>query len=75
MARAVCHYLLYAPALSSRLLLHSVICCLFSLPRLPGMGSDAYMLASRGFRVSLLERNPVIFALLRDGLEQASQVH
>jgi hypothetical protein len=39
-----------------------------------GLGADAYMLASRGFRVTLVERHPVLWALLRDGLQRAQRV-
>lgn len=37
-----------------------------------GLGQDAFVLASLGCRVSLFERNPVIHALLADGLVRAS---
>lgn len=33
-----------------------------------GLGRDAFVLASLGCRVSLLERSPVVYELLRDGL-------
>lgn len=36
-----------------------------------GLGRDAFVLASLGCRVSLLERQPVVAALLADGLERA----
>ena len=36
-----------------------------------GLGEDSFFLAAAGFRVTLFERNPIIFALLRDGLERA----
>ena len=39
-----------------------------------GLGSDSFMLASRGFRVTAVERNPAVFALLRDGIARAQQV-
>lgn len=56
-----------------------------SLPRVPntdihvvdgtaGLGSDSFMLASRGFRVTAVERNAAVFALLRDGIARAQQV-
>jgi 16S rRNA (guanine1516-N2)-methyltransferase len=38
-----------------------------------GLGRDAFVLASLGARVTLLERSPVIAALLQDGLERARQ--
>lgn len=36
-----------------------------------GLGSDAFVLASLGCRVKLLERNPIVYLLLKDGLERA----
>ena len=38
-----------------------------------GLGRDAYILARLGARVTLLERSPVIFALLEDALGRASR--
>jgi 16S rRNA (guanine1516-N2)-methyltransferase len=38
-----------------------------------GLGQDAFVLASLGCRVCLVERSPVIAALLRDGLQRAIQ--
>ena len=37
-----------------------------------GLGRDAFVLASLGCRVTLYERNPVIYALLADGLARAA---
>jgi 16S rRNA (guanine1516-N2)-methyltransferase len=37
-----------------------------------GLGQDAFVLASLGCRVTLFERNPVIHALLADGLARAA---
>ncbi|WP_228704015.1 class I SAM-dependent methyltransferase, partial [Marinobacter nauticus] len=37
-----------------------------------GLGQDAFVLASLGCRLTLLERNPVIHALLADGLARAA---
>ena len=37
-----------------------------------GLGRDAFVLASAGMRVALFERHPVVYALLRDGLQRAS---
>jgi 16S rRNA (guanine1516-N2)-methyltransferase len=37
-----------------------------------GLGGDAFVLATLGCRVTLVERNPVVVALLRDGLERAA---
>lgn len=39
-----------------------------------GLGKDAYLLASLGCRVSMLERSPLVHALLADGLTRASIV-
>ncbi|MFN2369263.1 MAG: class I SAM-dependent methyltransferase, partial [Desulfurivibrionaceae bacterium] len=36
-----------------------------------GLGRDAFVLACRGCKVEMLERNPVIAALLADGLRRA----
>lgn len=36
-----------------------------------GLGRDSFVLAGRGLRVHMLEREPVIAALLADGLERA----
>ena len=38
-----------------------------------GLGRDGFVLASLGARVTLLERSPVMAALLADGLERARQ--
>jgi 16S rRNA (guanine1516-N2)-methyltransferase len=38
-----------------------------------GLGRDGFMLASFGCRVTLLERHPIIAALLQDGLTRGSQ--
>ncbi|WP_406827815.1 class I SAM-dependent methyltransferase [Microbulbifer sp. ARAS458-1] len=35
-----------------------------------GLGRDAFVLASLGSEVRMLERNPVVYALLEDGLER-----
>jgi 16S rRNA (guanine1516-N2)-methyltransferase len=37
-----------------------------------GLGGDAFVLASLGCDVTMLERNPIIHALLKDALERAS---
>lgn len=37
-----------------------------------GLGQDAFVLATLGAHVSLLERSPVVAALLRDGIERLS---
>lgn len=36
-----------------------------------GLGSDGFVLACLGCKVQLLERNPIAFLLLKDGLERA----
>lgn len=38
-----------------------------------GLGRDAFVLASLGCRVQMVERNPVVAALLDDGLERAKR--
>ncbi len=38
-----------------------------------GLGQDAFILACLGCKVTLIERSPIIAALLLDGLERASQ--
>lgn len=37
----------------------------------PGLGRDAFILASLGCNVTLIERSPVVAALLADGIERA----
>ncbi|MDD2462421.1 MAG: class I SAM-dependent methyltransferase [Desulfobulbus sp.] len=39
-----------------------------------GLGRDAFLLATHGFRVEMIEVNPVVAALLADGLARASKV-
>ncbi|MEB8433989.1 class I SAM-dependent methyltransferase [Cocleimonas sp. KMM 6892] len=39
-----------------------------------GMGGDAFVLASLGADVTMLERNPVVHALLKDALDRAALV-
>lgn len=36
-----------------------------------GLGRDAFILASLGFTITLLERSPILFALLRDAMQRA----
>ncbi|MDN5869392.1 MAG: class I SAM-dependent methyltransferase [Nitrococcus sp.] len=38
-----------------------------------GLGRDAYILAQLGARVTLIERSPVVFALLEDACERAAR--
>ncbi|MFM5136385.1 class I SAM-dependent methyltransferase, partial [Aeromonas rivipollensis] len=38
-----------------------------------GLGRDAFVLASLGCKVTLIERSPVVAALLQDGLARAAQ--
>ena len=38
-----------------------------------GLGGDAFVLASLGCRVVMTERSPILWALLADGLERASE--
>lgn len=37
-----------------------------------GLGRDAFLLASLGARVTLIERSPIMFGLLHDGISRAS---
>lgn len=39
-----------------------------------GLGEDSLLLAAAGFRVTLYERNPVVYELLKDALERAAQI-
>ncbi len=39
-----------------------------------GLGRDAFVFASLGCHVQMIERNPVVAALLEDGLERARQI-
>lgn len=39
-----------------------------------GLGEDSLLLAAAGFRVTLYERNPVVYELLRDALERAARI-
>ena len=39
-----------------------------------GLGEDSLLLAAAGFNVTLYERNPVVYELLKDALERASQI-
>ena len=38
-----------------------------------GMGGDSYVLASLGFKVQMIERSPIVAALLNDALTRANQ--
>ncbi|MEZ5492208.1 MAG: class I SAM-dependent methyltransferase [Gammaproteobacteria bacterium] len=38
-----------------------------------GLGKDAYLLATTGCQVKMLERDPIIFALLEDGMNRARE--
>ncbi|MDM3872226.1 class I SAM-dependent methyltransferase [Porticoccus sp. W117] len=38
-----------------------------------GLGRDAFVLATLGAQMTLLERNPIVHALLADGLQRASE--
>jgi len=38
-----------------------------------GMGGDSYVLASLGFEVQMIERSPIVAALLNDALNRANQ--
>lgn len=39
-----------------------------------GLGEDSFLLAAAGFQVTLFERNPIIFELLRDTLSRAAEI-
>lgn len=39
-----------------------------------GLGRDAFLLATHGFRVQMIEINPVVAALLADGLDRAGRL-
>lgn len=39
-----------------------------------GLGEDSLLLAAAGFHVTLYERNPVIYELLRDAVERAKEI-
>lgn len=39
-----------------------------------GLGRDGFLFAAHGFRVQMIEANPVVAALLADGLERASRL-
>ena len=39
-----------------------------------GLGRDGFLLAAAGFRVRMYERNPVVAALLEDGLRRAAAI-
>jgi 16S rRNA (guanine1516-N2)-methyltransferase len=39
-----------------------------------GLGRDGFLLAAAGFRLQMIEANPVVAALLADGLERARQL-
>ena len=43
------------------------------LDAMTGLGSDAFLLACAGCRVTMLERNEIVFSLLRDGLFRGSK--
>jgi 16S rRNA (guanine1516-N2)-methyltransferase len=39
-----------------------------------GLGVDAFMFASAGYKVTVLEKNPLVFTLLSDAYQRAQQV-
>lgn len=39
-----------------------------------GLGVDGFMIASAGFKVTILEKNPLVYTLLADAYQRASQV-
>ncbi|MBI5559046.1 MAG: class I SAM-dependent methyltransferase [Deltaproteobacteria bacterium] len=48
--------------------------CPFVLDATAGLGRDGFILASLGCRVRMMERSPIIAALLEDGLRRAARV-
>ncbi|HET8800570.1 MAG TPA: class I SAM-dependent methyltransferase [Marinobacter sp.] len=52
--------------------LHKTRASLHVLDATAGLGQDAFVLASLGCRLTLFERNPVVHALLADGLARAA---
>ncbi|MFH1217204.1 MAG: class I SAM-dependent methyltransferase [Pseudomonadota bacterium] len=48
--------------------------CPLVLDATAGLGRDSFMLASLGCRVIMMERSPVLAALLEDGLQRAAQI-
>ena len=52
--------------------LHKTRARLHVLDATAGLGQDAFVLAGLGCQVTMLERNPVIHALLEDGLSRAA---
>ncbi len=46
--------------------------CPYVLDATAGLGRDAFVLASLGCKVLMLEKHPVIAAMLRDGMQRAS---
>jgi len=40
-----------------------------------GLGQDAFVLATLGCNVAMIERNPIVHALLQDGLQRAAHAH
>lgn len=40
-----------------------------------GLGIDAFIMAYLGAQVTVLERSPIVYTLLKDGLNIAVQVH
>lgn len=39
-----------------------------------GLGSDAFILAFLGYKLTLLERSPIVYNLLKDALQRASEI-
>lgn len=39
-----------------------------------GLGRDSFILAALGFQVTMLERSPILYLLLKDGLDRAGKI-
>lgn len=60
-------------ALARALGLHNISPPLFTIiDATAGLGRDSFILASLGFHVQLIERSPIIHALLEDGIKRAA---
>lgn len=47
--------------------------CPLAIDATAGLGEDSFLLAAAGFRVIMIEKNPIIAALLRDAIERAQE--
>lgn len=58
---------------SRELLIHAVGKASHVVDATAGFGKDAFLLAAAGYSLTLLEKNPIIFRLLQNGIERAQQ--